>query len=537
MSSILFDPATSSGNPAGPRTAPPSAANAAAGLSFDSFLAKNQSRYEASNALRSEQSDNDRGYDKDRDYKTNRAEERVDEADPAERSESLDDDYSHWDEEEDLSVDASDNEAEVSETEDETHEASATESNNAAVQPDESAKAAPGDETPAAGTVATGAEAPAAGNAATAGAANTSTPAGPASSTAAAGNNTASPQAAAATAANTTAAAQQAANGNAANQNQAARGNPSKSTAATASVSNNALVSQSNTALTSGSAVITLQSVDPKTGAPAGQTAAGNAAVTAQVDGKPEAAAEAKPANAAAQAAKHQQAGNPAAQANAGQAASNAAVNPAAAQSAQTAPTAPSAAPLDALTGVSAPQAASSTGTPAFTSLTPVGGVTQTANATGAGAAASGNASAGAATPTDQVAVEIRKGVAAGKDSITIKLNPAELGKIDVKMEISDDGTLRASIAVEKSETLDMLQKDARGLERALQNAGLQADSGSLNFSLRGEGNNHANEFDTAANAGSGSGDQGDDSAADDPAAASEANSRSSHDGTLDISV
>ncbi|TQV71881.1 flagellar hook-length control protein FliK [Denitrobaculum tricleocarpae] len=531
MSSILFDPATSSGHSAGSHNTSRSAANAAAGLSFDSFLAKNQSRYEASTALRSERADNDRGYDNDRDYKSSRTDERDTKVDSSSRTEDTGDDYSHWDDEEDLSADAPEREAGISETEDEHPEASAAQSNNEAAQTEESSDARPGTQETDAVSAADATADPAATAAA---AASTNASAGAASSAAAAGNNPASAQASQA-AGNTAAAAQQAANANAANQNQAGKGSSEKNTATTTSVSNNALVSQSNTALTSGSAVITLQSVDPKTGAPAGQIAAGDAAVTAQMDGKPEAAAEPKPANAAAQAAKAQQAGNPAAQANAGQAAPNAAVNPAAAQSVQTAPTAPSAAPLDALANVSAPQAATSTGTPAFTSLTPVGGVTQTANATGAGAAASGNASAGAATPTDQVAVEIRKGVAAGKDSITIKLNPAELGKIDVKMEISDDGTLRATIAVEKSETLDMLQKDARGLERALQNAGLQADSGSLNFSLRGEGNNNANEFDTASNAGSGDG--GDDTASGDPVTGNEANGRSSHDGALDISV
>ncbi len=42
-------------------------------------------------------------------------------------------------------------------------------------------------------------------------------------------------------------------------------------------------------------------------------------------------------------------------------------------------------------------------------------------------------------------------------------------------------------MTADSQETLDMLQRDSRELERALQQAGLQTDTGSLNFSLRGQ--------------------------------------------------
>src|SRR3546814_18557062 len=78
-----------------------------------------------------------------------------------------------------------------------------------------------------------------------------------------------------------------------------------------------------------------------------------------------------------------------------------------------------------------------------------------------------------------------------GQDQISIKLHPAELGRIEVKLENASDGTLRAVISAERTETLDLLQRDARGLERALQAAGVKTDSGSLSFNLRGQGQNH----------------------------------------------
>ena len=90
--------------------------------------------------------------------------------------------------------------------------------------------------------------------------------------------------------------------------------------------------------------------------------------------------------------------------------------------------------------------------------------------------------------PIDQVAVHIRKAAVAGQDHIRIRLHPAELGQIDVKLQLNGDGAIRAAIAVDRAETLDLLQRDARGLERTLQDAGLKTDSGSLNFHLRGEG-------------------------------------------------
>ena len=88
----------------------------------------------------------------------------------------------------------------------------------------------------------------------------------------------------------------------------------------------------------------------------------------------------------------------------------------------------------------------------------------------------------------DQLAVHIVKAAAEGMDKISIKLRPAALGHIEVQLELSHDGRITAVVTAEKSETLELLQRDARGLERALQEAGLRTNSDSLNFNLRGEG-------------------------------------------------
>ena len=112
------------------------------------------------------------------------------------------------------------------------------------------------------------------------------------------------------------------------------------------------------------------------------------------------------------------------------------------------------------------------------------GGVNTLAPAT----AASARAAAMAAPVVEQVAVRISQAVRNGANRITVQLHPAELGRIEIKLELGDSGRLSATVVVDRPETLDMMQRDARALERALQQAGLDADSDSLQFSLRDGG-------------------------------------------------
>ncbi len=94
-------------------------------------------------------------------------------------------------------------------------------------------------------------------------------------------------------------------------------------------------------------------------------------------------------------------------------------------------------------------------------------------------------ADASRAVPLDQLALEITTRANKGERRFDIRLDPPELGRIDVKLEIDGKGNTTTKLIVERAETLDMLQRDARGLEKALQNAGLKADAGSLQFSLQ----------------------------------------------------
>ncbi|MDH5771507.1 MAG: flagellar hook-length control protein FliK [Rhodospirillaceae bacterium] len=98
------------------------------------------------------------------------------------------------------------------------------------------------------------------------------------------------------------------------------------------------------------------------------------------------------------------------------------------------------------------------------------------------------NAPAPKSPATEQVSVQITKAINAGADKINIHLRPASLGRVDVQIEMGMDGRVSAVVTADNKDTLDLLQRDQRALERALQDAGLKADSGSLSFNLRGGG-------------------------------------------------
>ena len=89
--------------------------------------------------------------------------------------------------------------------------------------------------------------------------------------------------------------------------------------------------------------------------------------------------------------------------------------------------------------------------------------------------------------PLSGVAVEIASQALAGKQRFEIRLDPAELGRIDVKLDIDGDGNTTTRVVVERADTLDLLKRDANQLERALQQAGLKTSDNALEFSLRQE--------------------------------------------------
>lgn len=84
-----------------------------------------------------------------------------------------------------------------------------------------------------------------------------------------------------------------------------------------------------------------------------------------------------------------------------------------------------------------------------------------------------------------QIAFELSRQVESGNTRFQIRLDPPELGRIDVRLDIDKAGQVSARLMVEKAETLDLMQRDQRGLERALQQAGIDANKTNLEFSLK----------------------------------------------------
>ena len=106
-------------------------------------------------------------------------------------------------------------------------------------------------------------------------------------------------------------------------------------------------------------------------------------------------------------------------------------------------------------------------------------------------------AATNAPVPLSGLALEIAVSAKSGKSRFEIRLDPADLGRIDVRVDVDRHGQVTSHLTVEKPETLSMLRQDAPQLQRALDDAGLKTGDGGLQFSLRDQsssGQNNGNE-------------------------------------------
>lgn len=92
-----------------------------------------------------------------------------------------------------------------------------------------------------------------------------------------------------------------------------------------------------------------------------------------------------------------------------------------------------------------------------------------------------------------------------------IRLDPKELGRIDVSIDIDkDQGTVGVRLVVDRPETLALLQRDASALQQALSQTGFDASAG-VSLSLRGdEAGSGRNGHESAADAQTRGGAQAD---------------------------
>ncbi|MEH6728681.1 MAG: flagellar hook-length control protein FliK, partial [Hyphomicrobiales bacterium] len=83
------------------------------------------------------------------------------------------------------------------------------------------------------------------------------------------------------------------------------------------------------------------------------------------------------------------------------------------------------------------------------------------------------------------IAVQMARNKADGKNQFTIRLTPESMGTITVKLNITNNTNLTAQLQVEKPETLALLQKDLAGLEKALKAQGFTTSDGDLTIALK----------------------------------------------------
>ncbi len=66
-------------------------------------------------------------------------------------------------------------------------------------------------------------------------------------------------------------------------------------------------------------------------------------------------------------------------------------------------------------------------------------------------------------------------------------MDPPELGRVDVRLTVDSTGKAQAHLAVDKPQTLELLQRDSGTLARALKDSGVQLNNNGLQFSLKGQ--------------------------------------------------
>lgn len=98
--------------------------------------------------------------------------------------------------------------------------------------------------------------------------------------------------------------------------------------------------------------------------------------------------------------------------------------------------------------------------------------------------------------PTIQIAAAIAQRAGTPVNGLHLRLEPAELGSVEITVTAADRRKARAVVLVERPETLELLQREQRTLERILATSGLQLQGGGVELGLRQEGGRHQGGLD-----------------------------------------
>ncbi|MGL4728112.1 MAG: flagellar hook-length control protein FliK, partial [Bosea sp. (in: a-proteobacteria)] len=99
--------------------------------------------------------------------------------------------------------------------------------------------------------------------------------------------------------------------------------------------------------------------------------------------------------------------------------------------------------------------------------------------------------------PTSLAAFPIEIGFRAlsGTKRFDIRLDPPELGRVDVTLTFDKEGEVTAKLTVDRVETLHLLQRDAKTLERAFDQAGLRPSDAGVQITLSDRNASNGNGF------------------------------------------
>lgn len=107
-----------------------------------------------------------------------------------------------------------------------------------------------------------------------------------------------------------------------------------------------------------------------------------------------------------------------------------------------------------------------------------------------------------AAPVAAQVGREIVRRFNGGATQFELRLDPPELGRIEVRLDVSRDHKVTAIVTADNPQALSDLSRNARDLEQSLQSAGLNLAENGLSFDLRQSGGEGGSQDSGASAAG-----------------------------------
>ena len=105
-------------------------------------------------------------------------------------------------------------------------------------------------------------------------------------------------------------------------------------------------------------------------------------------------------------------------------------------------------------------------------------------------------------TAAHALAAHIARKASEGARVFDIRLDPPELGRVDVRLEMRAGEKVSAVLSAERADALAELQRSARDLERALNEAGLDLDEDGLSFEFAGGDPDQTSEDEPAPEPG-----------------------------------